>query len=29
LIPAWGLGWSDVVCLGANTNPSQTARTSE
>lgn len=29
LIPGWGLGWSDVVCLGANSNPSQTARASE
>jgi hypothetical protein len=29
LIPGWGLGWSDVVCLGANSSPSQTARASE
>ncbi len=29
LIPALGLGWSDVVCLGATSNPSQTARTNE
>ena len=29
LIPALGLGWSDVVCLGANSNPPQTARTDE
>ncbi len=29
LMPAFGLGWSDVVCLGTNSNPSQTARASE
>jgi hypothetical protein len=29
LLPALGLGWNDVVCLGANSNPSPTVRTSE
>ena len=29
LLPALGLGWSDVVCLGANSNPSQPERTNE
>jgi hypothetical protein len=29
LAPALGLGWSDVVCLGANSNPSQPARIDE
>jgi len=28
-IPALGPGWSDVVCLGGNSNPPQTARTDE
>lgn len=29
LIPALGLGWTDAVCLGGNSNPQQTARTDE
>ena len=29
LVPASGLGLSDVVCLGANSNPAQTVRTYE
>ena len=29
LIPALRLDWSDVVCLGGNSNPPQTARTDE
>jgi hypothetical protein len=29
LLPASRLGWSDVVCFGANSNPSQTARINE